>query len=60
MDRVFQDSLYQANNIAKSMDRFIIYYSEEDLDDISPSLETISYRIALSDKSLGDLINEKV
>ena len=58
--RVFQADLKKAETLAKQKARFIIFYIEEDLQEVLPTIETFQFRRALSDTELGDFINDQV
>ena len=56
--RVFQNSLLSGQCLALAKRRLLVYYVEEKVQ--NPSIETTEYRHALSDSTIGDILNERV
>lgn len=52
----------EAEKVSREVERFIAFYIEQDVQDVdvSPSTETLIYRTALADPSLGEFLNRKV
>ncbi len=49
-----------ATSLAVSTHRFLIFYIEESIPDVVPSLGTLELRKSLSDQLVGELINDDV
>lgn len=58
--RVFQNSLHEAQHVALLKNKCILFYCEEEIVDMIPSLETFLFRKALCDHHLGRYINNQV
>lgn len=59
--RAFQGSLSDAEKISRDVERFIVFFVEQDLEeDISISGESLAYRAAFADNELANFINQKV
>jgi hypothetical protein len=52
----------EAEKVSREVERFIAFYIEQDIPDVdvSPSAETLIYRTALADPTLGEFMNRKV
>lgn len=57
--RVFQNSLTDAQHMSIVKDRFILFYCEEELADVIPSMDTILARKSLASFRVGNLINDQ-
>jgi len=57
--RVFQSSLADAQHLSIIKDRFILFYCEEELADVIPSMDTILARKALASSRVGNFINDQ-
>jgi len=60
--RGFKGSLYEAERASREVQRFIMFYIEQETPDLDISLssETLAYRTALADPSLGSFINQNL